>query len=97
MNIAQKPNYINILLLTVFDFLFSRIKIYRKLCGGIWRNVHILENPEYAGGFAVKTWSGWVREDWQTTKRYYTKNIEAYGMELHERAKKFKAFKYSLE
>lgn len=93
----EKGNDVNHVLCTVFDFFLSRIKLYRKLCGGIWRNVNIIENPEYAGGFAVNTWSGWVREDWNTTKKYWTKNVEAYGNEFHERAKNIKAFRYSLK
>jgi hypothetical protein len=78
------------------DFLFSRFKQYRKNVGGIWRHIHIIENVKWSH-FAECTYEGWVREEFQTSKRYWHDKIEAYGQSFYEKAKTFKSFEYILE
>lgn len=78
----------------IFDFLFSRIKVYRKICGGVWRKIHIITNPEWFGGNALERCVIWRCEDWTSTKKYWNEIIEVYGDENYERAKKYNSFHF---
>jgi len=80
---------IKINFLSLTDLFFSRIVYYRKICGGIWRKVHIIH--EYKES-RVK----WVRENWKTSEKYWHEMVEAYGNENYEKSKNYKSFKYKL-
>jgi len=73
----------------VFDFIFSSSEFYRKMIGGIWLYIHIID-----GRPALTTYKGWVRYGYKTKKKYWVDTIESYNNMV---PKEIKAFHYNLK